>query len=377
VAEVVSAEPVSVKTEPGHGERFSLLPGTLLTTQGFFGPYTKVSIDPSWNGWVDTSSLRMRPAGTPPPQVDVQTIATHSHDRGTRISITLSKPVPFTIEEDPNLEAVNIRLYCAKDRVQWIVYDSSDALVDQIETSQESSEVVRIRVRLKRGEMLWGYHSDFVHSALEIDLRTPPKVANAPASALKGISVFLDPGHMPSAPGAIGPLGTLEMDVNFEIAQEVSALLNKEGARVILSRQSDADEVSLVDRPAKALEAQADLFVSVHNNNLSDGEDPFSTPHGYSVFYYHPHSMALAREIYQKYQREVKIPDENLRYGDLFVLRTTDMPSVLTESAYLSLPDQEALLLTPAFRKQLAGAIVDGLRQFLEKERSRQKRHVS
>jgi len=40
----------------------------------------------------------------------------------------------------------------------------------------------------------------------------------------------------------------------------------------------------------------ADLFVSVHNNALPDGINPF-TNHGVSTYYYHPHSARLAKQF--------------------------------------------------------------------------------
>jgi len=50
----------------------------------------------------------------------------------------------------------------------------------------------------------------------------------------------------------------------------------------------------------------------------------------------------------------------------------TQMPAVLAESAYLTLPEQEGLLLDAGFRDKLAEAIVGGLRDFLDAERRRQ-----
>ena len=58
------------------------------------------------------------------------------------------------------------------------------------------------------------------------------------------------------------------------------------------------------------------------------------------------------------------LPDTGISWGDLNVCRLTQMPSVLTESAYLILPDQEALLLSPAGQEKFAKTMADGLRDF-------------
>jgi N-acetylmuramoyl-L-alanine amidase len=179
---------------------------------------------------------------------------------------------------------------------------------------------------------------------------------------------------MPSAPGTIGALGTREMDVNFALAKAVESLLLKEKAVPILSRASPEDEVGLPDRPRMAWDRKAEIFVSIHNNNLSGGKNPFSSPHGFSVFYYHPHSLPLARAMYRSYEANVPLPGEELRYGDLLVARMTEMPAVLTETAYLTFPEQEHMLLDGSFRRKVADAIVGGLRDYADGERARQLR---
>jgi N-acetylmuramoyl-L-alanine amidase len=248
----------------------------------------------------------------------------------------------------------------------WIVYNSTDDFIDEVRLKQETSDIVALTVRLKPGHKLWGFWPVWDGNALRLDLKKPPRMVKG--NPLAGVRIFLDPGHMPSAPGALGPLGTKEMDVNLAIALEASKLLAKEGAVPLLSRESSSDEVSLVDRPKLAVERRADVFVSVHNNFLGGETNPFKGgPHGYSIFYYHPHSLALARAVYEAYPKRVPLAGEDLRFGDLLVCRLSAMPAILTESAYLIFPDQEALLLDPGFRLKVAQSIVDGLRAFLKK----------
>jgi N-acetylmuramoyl-L-alanine amidase len=264
-----------------------------------------------------------------------------------------------------------VRLYYTTLHTNWIVYNSPDELVDEVRLKQLTPDTVVLTVRLKAGKRLWGYWPTFEGNALRLELKRPPAAAKAP---LAGMRVFLDPGHMPSAPGAIGPLGTKEMDVNFAIAQAVEKKLLKEGAVPLLSRSGPDDEVSLVDRPRLAVEKKADVFVSIHNNFLSAGLNPFKgNPHGYSTFYYHPHSLELARAVHAAYGHHVPLPSEDLRFGNLLVCRLSAMPAILTESAYLTYPEQEAQLLDAKFRDKIADAIVEGLRDFFKKARERRK----
>ena len=47
--------------------------------------------------------------------------------------------------------------------------------------------------------------------------------------------------------------------------------------------------------------------------------------------------------------------------------RMTQMPAVLTEQAYIILPEQEDLLFDPAFQKNLAASIVIGIKAYVAK----------
>lgn len=360
-----------VKTGPGNGYQMFPSSGTRFITAGKNGVETKVFLTPSLSGWVDTKELELLPPGTYPPRAVAGSINTAAAKDWTSVKIGLTERVPFSIEESDDLNSLTLRLFYTVGHTNWIVYDSADDFVEQIRWKQEASNVVAVTVRLAPEQSLWGYQASFEGSSLRLDLRQAPKLAAAP---LSGRTIFLDPGHMPSASGATGPMGTKEMDANFAIAKAVEARLIKEGAYPVLSRDTTSHEVSLIERPRLAAEKKADLFVSLHNNALSDGENPFARPRGFSVFYYHPHSLALAREMYRSYEKRIPLPGEELRYGNLLVSRMTAMPAILVESAYMILPGHEEKLNDPAFRDQLAQAVVEGLRSFLEKERAKQQR---
>lgn len=373
IAVVKGEGPVPMRAGPGEGDDlFPAYGGTRFVTAGRQGTETKVRLSAALSGWIETKNLDFLPPGTQPPRALTDAVTTKASEDGTVVRISLTERVPFQIEEDGDPGSLTVRLYDALAHTNWIVYHSADSLVSELRVRQESSDSVAVTVRLRPGLSLWGTRASFEGSSLKIELRRPPRLAEAPASPLSGRIVFLDPGHNPSQTGATGPLGTREMDVNFAIAKAAEGLLLKEGAVPVLSRNTNEDEVPLAERPRLAWEKKADLFVSIHNNNPAPGKNPFLRPHGYSIFYYHPHSLALAREIHRSYQKTLGLPDEELRFGDLLVLRATEMPSVLTESAYMTFPEQEEMLLDPKFQQTVAQTIVEGLRSYLEKERTRQ-----
>lgn len=82
--------------------------------------------------------------------------------------------------------------------------------------------------------------------------------------------IALDPGHGGQDPGALGVSGTQEKGVVIRVAQQLAAELRKGGRyRVMLTRGTDTF-VPLRERVARAEEAKADLFLSIHADSHSD-----------------------------------------------------------------------------------------------------------
>jgi N-acetylmuramoyl-L-alanine amidase len=366
-----------LRTGPGAGYMAYPLTGTRLAATGRQGAELRVSLSPALEGWIDAKDVELLPAGAAAPHAVADAIHTYASDHGASVRVALSERVAFTVEPGDDPSALTLRLYNCVGHTNWIIYDSSDRFVEEVRWRQEATGVVAVLIRLNPAMTLWGWQASYEGSSLKLDLRRAPALAPAPASPMKGLTVILDPGHMPSAAGATGPLGTREMDANYAIATAAAAQLAKRGALPILTRASADEEVGLSERSRLAVERKGGIFISIHNNALGDGENPFSRPRGFSVFYYHPHSLALAGQMYRSYEKHSPLPGEELRYGNLLVARLSAMPAILIENAYMIIPSHEEMLNDPAFRGKLAEAIADGLESFLNEERAKQDRSKS
>lgn len=351
---------VSVKTGPSNGFLSFPMTGTRLAVTGRENSSLRVRLSESLSGWIDAKDVELS-SGIPPRAV-TGTIGVSKTDRGAAVKIGLSEKAAFDLEPSAGLDALTVRLYNAVGHTNWVVNDAPD-LVQEVRWRQEATDVAAVTILLKPGERLWGWWPSYEGGALRLEIRRIPRISEY--KPFSGITIMLDPGHMPSATGATGPLGTREMDANFAIALAAKARLERAGASVLMTRADPLSEVSLVDRPKQAVERGADVFVSLHNNALPDGENPFSKPRGFSVFYYHPQSLELGRSVHEAYRRRIKLADEGLRWGNLLVARQSAMPAILVENAYMIFPDQEALLNDASFRDDLARALVEGLERFL------------
>jgi N-acetylmuramoyl-L-alanine amidase len=194
---------------------------------------------------------------------------------------------------------------------------------------------------------------------LVLEIRRPPAIEGG--HPLRGRVIALDPGHPPA--GANGPTGLREAEANLAIALALKPMLEAEGARVVLTRTADVP-LDLWPRVALAQAAGAELLVSIHNNALPDGLNPF-TNSGASVYYNQPRSIPLARAVQAALVRRLGVRDLGIGRGDLALVRPTWMPSVLTEGLFMILPEQEAALRSPEGVRRYAEAVRDGVREFL------------
>jgi N-acetylmuramoyl-L-alanine amidase len=169
----------------------------------------------------------------------------------------------------------------------------------------------------------------------------------------------IDAGHGGSDPGAVGPGGLHEADVNLSVSNHLVAGLVRLDLSTLLTRKTD-DYVSLGARCEIANDWGADFFVSIHCN--SNG----SSAVGVETLYKTAKGEALALPIQEAMVEATGDVDRGLKYrSDLYVLNATRMPATLAEIGFISHPDTEALLKTDNYRKLIADAIAVGITKHL------------
>lgn len=198
------------------------------------------------------------------------------------------------------------------------------------------------------------------------------------------VEVILDPGHGGDEPGATGPGGLTEAEVNLDIAHRAARLLHAEGIDAMLTRTQDY-RATLAFRVQAAIAAGAEAFVSIHHNAEPDEER--ATPGAESYFQFRsPASKRLTglvqEEVFKAFQAyEVTFAadyDAGAKWrlgssGDDYygILRRSfeaGIPATLAESAFISNPAEEALLGREDVRQAEAQAIARALIRFFAGE---------
>lgn len=197
-------------------------------------------------------------------------------------------------------------------------------------------------------------------------------------------AVVLDPGHGGNEPGATGPTGLLEKDLNLNVAARAAGLLNARGVPTALTRTSDY-RASLPFRVMLAGSSSAELMISIHHNADPDGPRP--TP-GTETFYQYrsPESKRLAGLIYEEVVpalAALDVPwvgdtDAGAKwrlgssgadyYGILRRSAGNGLTAVLAELSFLSNPAEEQVLRRDDVVQLEAEAIVRAVERYLGTE---------
>lgn len=173
--------------------------------------------------------------------------------------------------------------------------------------------------------------------------------------------IGIDPGHGGSDPGAIGPSGLHEAEVNLDVGLRLAKILYDHDLEIIRTRTEDK-YVSLFERVRTLNRAKCDHVVSIHCNASA-----FPEANYISTFIQGKGGKAeqLAKAIQTRLVEATAWPDGEVRVKNLHMTRETLMPAVLVEMGFISNPEQESLLRDPECRTILAKAIATGIFDFL------------
>ncbi|AMG59654.1 N-acetylmuramoyl-L-alanine amidase AmiC [Pantoea vagans] len=221
------------------------------------------------------------------------------------------------------------------------------------------------------------------------------------------IIIMIDPGHGGEDPGAHGKYKTREKDIVLKIGRRLKALIDKEPhMKAYMTRNEDVF-IPLRVRVAKARKQRADLFVSIHadafTSRAARGSSVFalSTSGATSAAArflaqtqnesdliggvsksgdrYLDHTMfdmvqrqtihdslKFGKEVLHRMGRINHLHKRTVDQAGFAVLKAPDIPSILVETAFISNVEEERKLRTTRYQHQVAEAILNGIKAYVE-----------
>lgn len=222
--------------------------------------------------------------------------------------------------------------------------------------------------------------------------------------------VVLDPGHGGKDPGCTYA-GYKEKDIVLSIALKLGAMIeeNLPDVKVVYTRKTDVF-IGLSERGDIANRNKADLFISIHvdatdkgtsasgsstfvmgldktgknldvamrENDVVSYEADYTTKYegyvpgsaeSYIIFSlmqyaYLDQSMNLASLVQKHYNKNTPMKDRGARQGPYLVLWRPAMPSILTETGFLSNPDDRKFLTSKAGQEKVARSLFNAFSEY-------------
>ena len=202
--------------------------------------------------------------------------------------------------------------------------------------------------------------------------------AEASSMPITQKTVIVDAGHGGDDGGAIGIDGTVEKDINLDIALKLEKILKFYGFNVIMTRTQDVmtcddgldslrkRKISDIHNRFELMRKNPDaIFISVHQNKFED-----SSQHGTQVFYSgnDERSKELAEAIQTSVTLTLQRKNDRVvkKSGSgIYLLYHAKIPAVLVECGFISNSDEGKKLKDESYRMKLAILIADGLLKYL------------
>jgi N-acetylmuramoyl-L-alanine amidase len=236
----------------------------------------------------------------------------------------------------------------------------------------------------------------------------PPLDLNSPIiNSKRKYLIYLDPGHGGSQPGAVYG-GIKEKHLVYQITRRVYRKLKQLGYRVKMTRYKDK-RVSLSRRTRMANKANADIFISIHANAVSD-RSRINKAYGLETYFLQKSRTQRAKRIAAIENREIlsskdrvtqdvllnavftgpkiklshilatsvqqnilsnvrgkyRIKDNGVAGAPFRVLVGAQMPAILIEVGYISNPKERAKLLSSTYQDTMANGIVAGIVKYIK-----------
>ena len=403
---VVDGEPNMMRTSVRYEEGFVLVPLEFVlevasqhTPRGF-----------QW----DEAARRLSVTGI---GYNATRITFASSARRTTASIHLTEPLVYHVDTGTQ-GLVRIKLYGGRADLRAFTVREARGFVAGVRAEQTERDAY-ITIDLARGVRRVRVDRADDSPALNVVLETGDTPSDAEPGyveiveegagerrALEVRKICIDPGHGGRDFGKESAGGRREKDVNLAIARVVrDRILQDLGVEVVMTRDDDRT-LGLEERAEIANTAGADLFISIHCNswfndltggfesyflsparseseralaryeNQGGAAAPAQAPGDVEFILwdlvqneYIAESSAFAEYIQKEMTERLGIKSRGVKQANFVVLQGVKMPAVLIETAFLSNPAEEEMLIDPEFQGRIAEGLIQSIRRLQERYR--------
>ena len=183
--------------------------------------------------------------------------------------------------------------------------------------------------------------------------------------------ILIDPGHGGIDGGAKSKNGTIEKEINLQIACKLRDYLVDEGYIVYMTRENDASigenkKADLRKRVLMKKETNCDIYISIHQNMFSQ-----ASCYGAQVWYASNEKSKMLGNYVQNSLKET-ISDKNKRVSKpagqaYLILRDNyEGASIIVECGFLSNYEEELRLKTEEHQDKIVEGISKGIDKYFE-----------
>lgn len=270
------------------------------------------------------------------------------------VSVALSDKLPYTSTQLVSSKKIIVDIHgaYAEKGLNTVLQNTKE--ITSVGWGQPTPDVCRMVISLQHAP--WGYQVYYENNRIVVKVKRPPQTPS-----LRNMVIGLDAGHGGSNPGATGLTGAVEKNLTLVLSLQLKALLEREGATVIMTRTTEKF-VANEDRLSLFRRTNPDLLLSIHLNSSANPVDAYGTATYYKQPFCEPLNAAIHERLLQ-----TGLYDFGNNAGFNFILNNpTEFPDALVETLFLSNPGDEEKILDPAFQRQVVTAIVEGMKDYLK-----------
>ena len=329
----------------------SLIPLKII---GKVGDDYKISLAPNHTAYIPDDLVTLMPKGTFAGYALTDRWQVFGDSAYDYVTVGLTAKLPYQSIQETDPSKIIVDVFGATNNTNWITQLQTAKEIKDVSYEQVQDGVFRIKITLKHTQH-WGHSIYYKGNLLTIKIKQQPK-----SLSLRNLIIAVDAGHGGSNTGAGSPTGIAEKDLTLAVSLKLQKALQNEGAKVLMTRTTE----KFVDNKERILiyrDNTPDLLISVHMNSASDPLRAGGTSSLYKYIGFSQLNYFIHRRILQTGLKD---------YGNIgafnFMLNSpTEYPNALVETLFISNPEEEMLILDPAFQQQIAEKIVAGIKDFL------------